>query len=151
QVMLGYWNQPEETAKVLQDGWLDTGDIAYVNEEGYVKLVDRKKDMIIVSGFNVYPNEIEDVLMTHPGILECSVIGVPSEKTGEALKAFVVKSDSNLTEKEVVQFARQSLTGYKIPKIVEFRDELPKSNVGKILRRVLHEEEMAKLEQENKK
>ncbi|QRN41323.1 MAG: AMP-binding protein [Neisseriaceae bacterium] len=145
QVMLGYWNRPEETEKVLKDGWLDTGDIAYVNEEGFVKLVDRKKDMIIISGFNVYPNEVEDVLMMNPGILECSVIGVPSEKTGEALKVFIVKSDPNLTEEEVIQFARRSLTSYKIPKIIEFRDELPKSNIGKILRRVLHEEEMAKL------
>ncbi|MFH4355708.1 MAG: AMP-binding protein [Neisseriaceae bacterium] len=144
QVMEGYWNQPEETEKVLRDGWLDTGDMAFINEGGYVKLVDRKKEMIIVSGFNVYPNEIEDVLMQHPGILECSVIGVPNERTGEAPKAFVVRKDPNLTEKEIIEFARKSLTGYKLPKSVEFRDELPKSNVGKILRRVLQDEERQK-------
>lgn len=141
QVMKGYWRNPEETEKVLHDGWFATGDIAVVNEEGYVKLVDRKKDMVIISGFNVYPNEVEDVLSFHPDIVECAVIGVESEKTGEALKAFIVSKNPNLSKQDVIKFARKNLTGYKIPKLIEFRKELPKSNVGKILRRVLKEEE----------
>lgn len=141
QVMEGYWHNPEETEKVLHDGWFATGDVVVVNEEGYVKLVDRKKDMVIVSGFNVYPNEVEDVLSFHPDIVECAVIGVESEKTGEALKAFIVSKNPNLSKQDVIKFARKNLTGYKIPKLIEFRKELPKSNVGKILRRVLREEE----------
>ncbi|PZU05051.1 MAG: long-chain-fatty-acid--CoA ligase [Francisella sp.] len=141
QVMKGYWRNPEETEKVLHDGWFATGDIAVVNEEGYVKLVDRKKDMVIISGFNVYPNEVEDVLSFHPDIVECAVIGVESEQTGEALKAFIVSKNPNLSKQDVIKFARKNLTGYKIPKLIEFRKELPKSNVGKILRRVLKEEE----------
>lgn len=146
QVMLGYWNRPDETTKVLSaDGWLKTGDIAYVDEAGFVYIVDRKKDMIDVSGFNVYPNELEDVIVRHPGVLEVAVIGVPSDSTGEAIKAFVVRKDPNLTETELKEFCRQSLTGYKVPKMIEFRNELPKSNVGKILRRALRDEELKKM------
>ena len=132
---------PEETAKVLgQDGFLATGDMAVITPDGFVKLVDRKKDMILVSGFNVYPNEIEDVVAMHPGVLEVACIGVASEKTGEALKLFVVKKDASLTREELIAYCRQELTAYKVPKDIEFRDELPKSNVGKILRRELREE-----------
>ncbi|WP_274571073.1 AMP-binding protein [Neisseria leonii] len=140
QVMKGYWNRPDETAKVLDsEGWLATGDIAVIDEKGWIKLVDRKKDMIVVSGFNVYPNEIEEVIVQHPKVLEAACIGVPSDKTGEALKLFVVKSDESLTADELIAFARTELTGYKVPKQIEFRDELPKSNVGKILRRELRD------------
>ncbi len=138
QVMLGYYNRPDETAKVLDpDGWLHTGDIAIHDEQGYFKIVDRKKDMILVSGFNVYPNEVEAVVSAHPGVLEVAAIGVPSEATGEAVKVFIVKRDANLTEQQVIDFCHDKLTGYKRPKLVEFRDSLPKSNVGKILRREL--------------
>ncbi|HEX4911319.1 MAG TPA: AMP-binding protein [Permianibacter sp.] len=138
QVMLGYYNRPDETAKVLDpDGWLHTGDVAIHDENGYFKIVDRKKDMILVSGFNVYPNEVEAVVSAHPGVLEVAAIGVPSEATGEAVKVFIVKRDSNLTEQQVIDFCHDKLTGYKRPKLVEFRDSLPKSNVGKILRREL--------------
>lgn len=138
QVMLGYYNRPDETAKVLDpDGWLHTGDVAIHDENGYFKIVDRKKDMILVSGFNVYPNEIEAVVSAHPGVLEVAAIGVPSEATGEAVKVFIVKRDGNLTEQQVIDFCHDKLTGYKRPKLVEFRDSLPKSNVGKILRREL--------------
>lgn len=141
QVMQGYWNRPEETAKVLDErGFLATGDIAVMNEKGYIKLVDRKKDMIVVSGFNVYPNEVEDVVAQHPGVLEVACVGVSSDKTGEALKLFVVKKDENLTAEELIAFCRKELTAYKVPKDIEFRKELPKSNVGKILRRELREE-----------
>lgn len=140
QVMQGYWQKPEETAKVLgEDGFLATGDIAVMDEKGYVKLVDRKKDMIVISGFNVYPNEVEDVIVTHPDIVEAACIGVPSEKTGEAIKLFVVSKNPNLSEKDIIRFARKGLTAYKVPKIIEFRDELPKTNVGKILRRELRD------------
>lgn len=140
QVMAGYWNRPDETAKVLDGrGYLATGDIAVVDEKGWIKLVDRKKDMIVVSGFNVYPNEIEDVIAQHPKVLEVACIGVNSEKTGEALKLFVVKKDPSLTEAELIEYARHELTGYKVPKDIEFRDDLPKSNVGKILRRELRD------------
>ncbi|MFV2030442.1 AMP-binding protein [Neisseria sp. S1] len=140
QVMNGYWNRPDETAKVLDSrGYLATGDIAVVDEKGWIKLVDRKKDMIVVSGFNVYPNEIEDVIAQHPKVLEVACIGVSSEKTGEALKLFVVKKDPSLTEAELIEYARHELTGYKVPKDIEFRDDLPKSNVGKILRRELRD------------
>jgi long-chain acyl-CoA synthetase len=137
QVMQGYWNQTAESAKVLRDGWLLTGDIAVVDSDGYFKIVDRKKDMILVSGFNVYPTEVEEAISDHPGVLEVAAIGVPDENSGEAVKAFVVKKDPNLTEQDVIAHARKSLTNYKVPKSVEFRTELPKTNVGKILRRAL--------------
>lgn len=140
QVMAGYWNRPEETEKVLsKDGWLKTGDIAIMENDGFFKIVDRKKDMIIVSGFNVYPNEVEEAIASHPGVLEVAAIGVQNEHSGEAVKAVVVKKDPSLTQEQVIAHARQSLTGYKVPKIVEFRDELPKTNVGKILRRALRD------------
>ena len=141
QVMQGYWNRPEETAKVLDErGFLATGDIAVMDEKGWFKLVDRKKDLIVVSGFNVYPNEVEDVAASHPKVLEAACIGVSSPKTGEALKLFIVKKDESLTKEELIAFCRTELTGYKVPKDIEFRDELPKSNVGKILRRELRKE-----------
>ncbi len=137
QVMLGYWKRPEETAKVLQDGWLFTGDVAQMDSEGYFKIVDRKKDMILVSGFNVYPNEVEDCIANHPGVREVAVIGVPDEHSGEAVKAFIVKKDDSLTPESVIAHCRESLAGYKVPRSVEFRDELPKSPIGKIIRREL--------------
>jgi long-chain acyl-CoA synthetase len=138
QVMREYWHNPEETKKVFsKDGWLKTGDVATVDEQGFVRIVDRKKDMIIVSGFNVYPNEIEDVVASNPGVLEVAVIGVPDAGTGEAVKCFIVKKDQNLTKEDIIAYCRKQLTGYKIPKLVEFRTELPKTNVGKILRRAL--------------
>lgn len=141
QVMRGYWKRPDETAKVIdQDGWLETGDIAVMDEKGWLKIVDRKKDLIVVSGFNVYPNEIEEVVAHHEKVREVACIGVKSEKTGEALKLFVVQKDDSLTKDELIEFCRSQLTGYKIPRDIEFRDELPKSNVGKILRRELREE-----------
>ncbi|MBQ8103669.1 MAG: long-chain fatty acid--CoA ligase [Afipia sp.] len=141
QVMAGYWNRPEETAKVMTaDGYFRTGDIGIMSPDGYTKIVDRKKDMILVSGFNVYPNEVEDVIASHPGVLECAVIGVPDAKSTEAVKAFVVKKDPNLTAQDIIKFASTELTGYKVPKHVEFRTELPKTNVGKILRRELRDE-----------
>lgn len=140
QVMQGYWNRPEETALVTsKDGYFKSGDIGFMTEQGHVKIVDRKKDMILVSGFNVYPNEIEDVMVAHSKILECAAVGVASEKSGEVVKLFVVKKDDSLTEEEVISFAKENMTGYKIPKFVEFRAELPKSNVGKILRKELRE------------
>ncbi len=137
QVMLGYLNRPEETAKVLKDGWLYTGDIARMDEEGFFYIVDRKKDMILVSGFNVYPNEIEEVVAMNEKVLEVAAVGVPNEASGEAVKLFIVKKDPSLTDEEIIQHCRQHLTGYKVPKLVEFRTELPKTNVGKILRREL--------------
>ena len=141
QVMKGYWNRPEETAKILDSrGFLATGDIAVMDEKGWFKLVDRKKDLIVVSGFNVYPNEVEDVAASHPKVLEAACIGVSSPKTGEALKLFIVKKDESLTAEELIAFCRTELTAYKVPKDIEFRDELPKSNVGKILRRELRKE-----------
>jgi len=140
QVMQGYWNRPEETARVLDaDGWLKTGDMAIIQEDGFVRIVDRLKDMILVSGFNVYPNEIEDVVMHHPGVLECAAIGVPDEKSGEAVKLFVVRRDPALDADSVRAYCKENLTSYKCPKFIEFRDELPKSNVGKILRRELRD------------
>ncbi|KJH65886.1 long-chain-fatty-acid--CoA ligase [Chromobacterium violaceum] len=145
QVMRGYWNRPDETAKVLgADGFLATGDMAVLTPEGYVKLVDRKKDMILVSGFNVYPNEIEDVVAGHPDVLEVACIGVPDDKSGEVVKVFVVKKNPALTDKDIIRYCRENLTGYKVPKLVEFRSELPKTNVGKILRRALRDQETAK-------
>ena len=140
QVMRGYWNRPEETAQVMTaDGYLCTGDIGVMDERGYTRIVDRKKDMILVSGFNVYPNEIEDVVAHHPGVLEVAAVGVPSEKTGEAVKLVVVKKDPALTAEALIEYCRQNLTAYKAPHLVEFRTELPKTNVGKILRRLLRE------------
>jgi long-chain acyl-CoA synthetase len=145
QVMKGYWQRPDETAKVLTpDGWLRTGDVAMMTADGFFKIVDRKKDMVLVSGFNVYPNEIEDVIAHHPKVREVAVIGVPDDKSTEAVKVFIVKADPSLTEAEVRAFCAEQLTGYKRPKHIEFRDELPKSNVGKILRRELRDEELAK-------
>jgi long-chain acyl-CoA synthetase len=137
QVMLGYWQRPDETAKVLRDGWLYTGDVAQMDSEGYFKIVDRKKDMILVSGFNVYPNEVEDCIANHPGVREVAVIGVPDEHSGESVKAFVVKKDDGLTQESVIKHCRESLAGYKVPRTVEFRDDLPKSPIGKIIRREL--------------
>lgn len=140
QVMQGYWGRPEATAEVLsEDGWLRTGDVATIDEEGYLRIVDRKKDMIIVSGFNVYPNEIEDVVALHPGVLEVGAVGVPDEHSGEAPKIVVVKKDPALTSEALIEHCRGQLTGYKVPRQVEFRDELPKTNVGKVLRRELRE------------
>lgn len=147
QVMLGYWQRPEATAEVLQDGWMATGDIVIMDESYSLRIVDRKKDMILVSGFNVYPNEIEDVVMLNYKVAEVVAIGVPHEVSGETIKIFVVKKDDSLTRDELRQHCRQHLTGYKVPKDIEFRDELPKSNVGKILRRVLRDEEIAKRSQ----
>lgn len=144
QVMSGYWNRPEETAKVMTaDGYFRTGDIGIMDERGYTKIVDRKKDMILVSGFNVYPNEIEEVIASHPGVLECAVIGIPDSKSGEAVKAFIVKKDPNLTAEAVIKFCQEQLTGYKVPRHIEFRTDLPKTNVGKILRRQLRDEKKA--------
>jgi long-chain acyl-CoA synthetase len=144
QVMAGYWQRPDETAKVMgKDGFLHTGDIGIMDEKGFIRIVDRKKDMILVSGFNVYPNEIEQVVALHPGVLECAAIGVADEHSGEVPKVFVVKKDPQLTEQDVLEHCRKELTGYKRPKYVEFRAELPKTNVGKILRRALREEKKA--------
>ncbi|QIG95308.1 MULTISPECIES: long-chain fatty acid--CoA ligase [unclassified Bradyrhizobium] len=144
QVMSGYWNRPDETARVMTaDGYFRTGDIGVMDERGYTKIVDRKKDMILVSGFNVYPNEIEEVLASHPGVLECAVIGVPDAKSGEAVKAFVVKKDPNITAEDIIKFSATQLTAYKVPKQIEFRTDLPKTNVGKILRRELRDEKKA--------
>ncbi len=144
QVMAGYWNRPDETAKVMTaDGFLRTGDIARIDERGFVYIVDRKKDMINVSGFNVYPNEVEDVAMGHPGVLEAGAVGVPDAKTGEAVKLVVVRKDATLTEAALIAYCRQHLTGYKTPRQVEFRDALPHTNVGKILRRELRGEDQA--------
>ena len=137
QVMKGYWNSPGETAKVMREGWLKTGDVGYLDAEGYVTLTDRKKEMILVSGFNVYPNEIEAVVMMLPGVLECGVVGVADEKTGEAVKVAIVRGDPNLTREAVLEHCKTQLTGYKVPRHVEFRDSLPKSPIGKVLRREL--------------
>ena len=140
QVMRGYWNRPQETADAISaDGFFSTGDIGVMDEKGFVRIVDRKKDMIIVSGFNVYPNEIEGVVAMHPGVLECAAVGVPDEHSGEAVKLYVVRKDPALTEEALLQHCRQNLTGYKRPKSIEFRAELPKTNVGKILRRALRD------------
>jgi long-chain acyl-CoA synthetase len=140
QVMRGYWNRPDETDKVMIDGRvLRTGDIGYMDENGYTFIEDRKKDMILVSGFNVYPNEIESVVTQHPGVLECAAVGVPDERSGEAVKLFVVRKDLALTVADLAEYCRQQCTGYKRPKFIEFRDQLPKTNVGKMLRRALRE------------
>ncbi|MCG2586875.1 long-chain fatty acid--CoA ligase [Massilia sp. TS11] len=144
QVMAGYWNRPDETAKVMTpDGFFKSGDVGVMDADGYVKIVDRKKDMILVSGFNVYPNEIEGVVASHPGVLECACIGVPDEYSGEAVKLFVVKKDPTLSAEQLMDFCKENLTGYKKPKYIEFRTELPKTNVGKILRRMLRDEKKA--------
>ncbi len=141
QVMSGYWNRPDETAKVMTlDGYFKSGDVGIMDERGYVKIVDRKKDMILVSGFNVYPNELEAVIAAHPGVLECACVGVPDEHSGEAVKVFVVRKDPNLTVETLMAYCKEQFTGYKRPKFIEFRDELPKTNVGKILRRALRDE-----------
>ena len=140
QVMQGYWQRPDESARALRDGWLATGDIAMMDADGYIQIVDRKKDMILVSGFNVYPNEVEAVIAEHPGVGDVAVVGVPDDECGEIVVAFVTKKDAALTEDAVRQHARQSLTGYKVPRIVVFRDDLPKSNVGKVLRKDLRDD-----------
>ena len=138
--MQGYWKRPKDTSEVLSaDGWLHTGDIGFMDEKGYVQIVDRKKDMILVSGFNVYPNEVENVLVHHPGVLEVGVIGMPDEKSGEAVAAVVVRSDPSLTEDALIEFCKEDLTNYKRPRYIFFAEELPKTNVGKILRRELRD------------
>ncbi len=137
QVMKGYYKRPEETGKTILDGWLATGDIATINEDGYLKIVDRKKDMILVSGFNVFPNEIEEVIAAHPKVDEVAAVGKPDEKSGEVVRVCIVKKDKSLTEKEIIEYCRENMTGYKVPKVVDFMKELPKSNVGKILRKDL--------------
>jgi long-chain acyl-CoA synthetase len=143
QVMAGYWQREDETAQAMTpDGFFKTGDIGIMDERGYTRIVDRKKDMIIVSGFNVYPNEVEDVVATHPGVFEVACVGMPDEHSGEAVKLYVVRRDPNLTAQELMAFCKQSLTGYKRPKLIEFRDSLPKTNVGKILRRELRDEKV---------
>ncbi|HSQ82557.1 MAG TPA: AMP-binding protein [Casimicrobiaceae bacterium] len=139
QLMKGYWNNPDETAQVMQDGWLKTGDVGHIDADGYVTITDRKKDIIVVSGFKVYPNEVESVVAAHPGVLECGVVGVPHPKTGEAVKVVVVKRDPNLTEQAVLEHCRTQLTSYKMPHRVEFRSTLPKSPIGKVLRRELRD------------
>jgi long-chain acyl-CoA synthetase len=140
QVMAGYWQRPDETAKVMTpDGFFKSGDMGFMDPNGYTKIVDRKKDMVLVSGFNVYPNEVEDVISGHPGVLECAVVGVKDEQTGEAVKLFVVKKDPNLTEQSIRDFYSDKLTNYKRPKHIVFRADLPKTNVGKILRRELRD------------
>jgi long-chain acyl-CoA synthetase len=140
QVMAGYWQRPDETAKVMtEDGYFKTGDIGVMDERGYFKIVDRKKDMVLVSGFNVYPNEVEEVVAACPGVMECAVVGVPDDKTGEAVKLVIVKKSPDLTEAQVREFCRTNLTGYKQPRVIEFREELPKTPVGKILRRELRD------------
>ena len=141
QVMKGYWNMPEETAVTLRDGWLYTGDIAKVDEEGYLYIVDRKKDLIIASGYNIYPRDVEEVLYEHPAVLEAVVIGVPDAYRGESVKAvLVLKNNQKASEREIIDYCRANLSAYKVPHVVEFREELPKTNVGKILRRALREE-----------
>jgi long-chain acyl-CoA synthetase len=145
QVMKGYWNHPEETAAVLRNGWLLTGDIAKMDEDGYFYIVDRKKDLILCSGYNVYPREVEEVLFTHPAVAEAAAIGVPDAYRGESVKAFVVlKGGMNATEAEIIAFSKERLAAYKVPKAVEFTKDLPKSLVGKVLRRELRERELAK-------
>jgi long-chain acyl-CoA synthetase len=141
QVMKGYWNRPEQTDEAIIGGWLHTGDIVTVDEEGYIKIVDRLKDMIIVSGFNVYPNELEQALTLMPGVLQCAAIGVSDKKAGEVVKMFVVTGDTQLSADEVIEFCRKNMAAYKVPKFIEFRSELPLSNVGKVVRKDLKAEE----------
>jgi long-chain acyl-CoA synthetase len=140
QIMKGYWQRPDATDEVIKNGWLCTGDIGFMHPDGFFQIVDRKKDMILVSGFNVYPNEVEDVIAMLPKVLEVAAVGIPDEKSGEVVKVFIVKKDPSLSAEEVIAHCRENLTGYKVPKQVEFRTELPKTNVGKILRRALREE-----------
>jgi long-chain acyl-CoA synthetase len=141
QVMRGYWQKPAETSEVLAaDGWLRTGDVGRMDSSGFIFIEDRKKDMIIVSGFKVFPNEVEDVVAAHPGVHEVAAIGIPDEESGERVKLFVVRKDASLSESDIRDYCRERLTGYKRPALVEFRDELPKSNVGKVLRRKLKDE-----------
>jgi long-chain acyl-CoA synthetase len=145
QVMAGYWNRPDETAKAMTaDGFFRSGDIGVMLPDGQIKVVDRMKDMVLVSGFNVYPNEVEDVLAAHPGVLESAVIGLPDEHSGEAVTAFVVRKDQTLTAEELRAYCKENLTGYKVPKQIFFRETLPKTNVGKVLRRALREEVVVK-------
>jgi long-chain acyl-CoA synthetase len=146
-VMKGYWQRQDATDEILDaDGWLKTGDIAVIQADGYLRIVDRKKDMILVSGFNVYPNELEDVLATLPGVLQCAAIGIPDERSGEAIKLFVVaKPGVTLSKEQVMEHMRANVTGYKMPKAIEFRETLPTTNVGKILRRELRDEELKKI------
>ena len=147
QVMKGYWERPEATASTIDaEGWLKTGDMAVIQDDGYIKIVDRKKDMIIVSGFNVYPNEIEDIVSAHDKVTEAAAIGIPDERSGEIVKLFIVRADESLTEEEVIAYCRENMTAYKVPKKIEFREDLPKTNVGKILRRELRDEELKKVE-----
>ncbi|OBX37084.1 long-chain-fatty-acid--CoA ligase [Halomonas elongata] len=142
QVMKGYWNRDDETAKAIDaDGWFHTGDIAKLQDDGYIRIVDRKKDMILVSGFNVYPNEIEDVVAMHPGVVESAAVGVPDEESGEAIKLFVVAKDPELDAETLRRWCKKELAAYKVPRQVVFRDELPKTNVGKVLRRQLRDED----------
>jgi long-chain acyl-CoA synthetase len=142
--MAGYWKRPDETAKVMtSDGFFRTGDVAVMLPDGQVKIVDRMKDMVLVSGFNVYPNEVEDVLTQHPGVLEAAVIGVPDSQSGEMVAAYVVRKDPAVTAEDLRQFCRDHLTAYKVPRRIEFRDTLPKTNVGKVLRRALRDELLA--------
>ena len=143
QVMKGYWNSPAETAKVMRDGWLKTGDVGHMDAGGCFTITDRKKDMILVSGFNVYPNEIESVIATHPDVLECGAVGVPDSRSGEAVKVVIVRKDPKLTKEAVIEHCKAQLTGYKMPRHVEFRDVLPKTPIGKVLRRDLREEPKA--------
>ena len=150
--MKGYWNRPEETARTIRDGWLYTGDIAYMDEEGYFYIVDRKKDLIIVGGYNVYPREIDEVLHTHPKIREAVTVGVNHRSRGETVKAYIVPEEgANLTVPEVVAFCRQKLASFKVPRLIEFREELPKTMVGKVLRRILRDEELHKSDTEQDK
>jgi long-chain acyl-CoA synthetase len=143
QVMAGYWQRPDETAKVMtEDGYFKSGDIGIMDRSGYIKLIDRKKDMIVVSGFNVYPNEVEGVVAAHPGVTEAAVIGVPDGHSGEAVMLFVVRRDPKLTSEELLKYCRENLTGYKRPRYIEFRDSLPHTNVGKVLRKDLRAEAM---------
>ena len=143
QVMAGYWQRPAETEKTMIGDWLKTGDMAAASDDGFFQIVDRKKDMILVSGFNVYPNEVEDVIANHPKVMEVAAVGVPDEKSTEAVKVFIVKKDHSLTQEEIRGFCKENMTGYKCPKHVEFREDLPKTNVGKILRRKLKEEQQS--------
>ena len=141
-IKLAQWKRKSETDEIIKDGWLYTGDIGVIDNDGFIKIVDRKKEMVLVSGFNVFPNEVEHVISSHPKVLEVGVIGVPDKKTTEAVKAVIVKKEDSLTEDEIKSFCKEKLTNYKCPKYVSFSDELPKSNVGKILRRIIKEKDL---------
>jgi len=152
QVMKGYWNKADETARTLRDGWLYTGDVAYMDDEGYFYIVDRKKDLIITGGLNVYPREIDEVLYEHPGIKEAVSVGIPNSVRGEVIKAFIVPRDGEeLSRSEIISFCRQKLASFKVPREIEFREELPKTIVGKVLRRALRDEEMARLQEKKRR